>query len=161
MSDRIYVAPCRYGRGVFAKVPIAAGEKILQFSGPLIDLPAALALGERQCDPLQIGPRLYMAIGAPGVLVNHSCEPNAGIVEDFLLIALRAIATGEEIFYDYSTTIDDDPWTLACRCGHASCRGTVGEFQHLPAEQRHRYLRLGVVQTYIARQSATPLANYS
>ena len=152
MNDRIYVASCRFGLGVFAGALIPEGGEILRFSGRLIDLPAALALGDRQGDPLQIGPELYMEIGAPGVLVNHSCEPNAGIVEDCILIALRDIAAGEEIFYDYSTTIDDDPWTLACQCGHTSCRGTVGEFQTLPDEQRHRYLRLQVVQAYIARR---------
>jgi hypothetical protein len=150
MNERIHIAPCRFGLGVFAAAPIREGEEILRFSGPLIDLPAALALGERQCDPLQIGAGRYMAIGAPGVLVNHSCAPNAGIVGDCILIALRDIAGGEEIFYDYSTTIDDDPWTLACQCGDASCRSTVGEFRELPAERRLRYLRLQVVQGFIA-----------
>lgn len=156
MSDRIYVAPCRFGLGVFAKARIPEGGEILRFAGPLIDLSAALTLGERQCDPLQIGPGLYMAIGAPGVLVNHSCEPNAGIVGDCILIALRDIRRGEEVFYDYSTTIHGDAWTLACQCGHATCRGTVGEFQHLPDERRHRYLRLQVVQSYIARRFPRP-----
>lgn len=152
MSDRVSVAPCRFGLGVFANAPILQGEEILRFTGPLIDLPAALALGDRECDPLQVGPQLYMAIGAPGVLVNHSCKPNAGIVDDSILIALRNIALGEEVFYDYSTTIDDDPWTFTCACGHDTCRGTIGEFRHLSDERREHYLRLRIVQTYIARQ---------
>lgn len=154
MSERIYIATCRFGLGVFAGASIPDGAEILRFSGPLIDLPAALALGDRQCDPLQIGPGRYMAIGAPGVLVNHSCEPNAGIVEDHILVAMRDIGVGEEVCYDYSTTIDGDPWTLACQCGDESCRGTIGEFRDLPDERRDRYLRLGVVQTFIARRAA-------
>jgi hypothetical protein len=152
MSAAIYVADCRFGRGVFAGTLIRKDEEILRFAGALINLEAALAKGERQCDPLQLGPEIYLDIGEPGVLVNHSCEPNAGIREDFILVALADIHPGEEIFYDYSTTMSEKCWTLACGCASRECRGTVGDFDALPATRRHRYLDLGIVQKYIARR---------
>ena len=62
----------------------------------------------RQSDPLQIASGLYLDIGEPGVLVNHSCAPNAGIRDDVRLVALSDIVVGEEIFYDYSTTMGEE-----------------------------------------------------
>jgi hypothetical protein len=68
------------------------------------------------------------------------------------LIAIADIIAGEEIFYDYSTTMNEDYWTLACLCGSASCRGSVGDFKYLPLHTRQRYLRFGIVQGYLVRQ---------
>lgn len=154
MSEIIFVALCRLGRGVFARRPIKSGEQILEFTGRRISLDEALARGERQCDPLQIGPREYIEIGEPAVLVNHSCDPNAGIQNDSILVAIADIAQGqgEQIFYDYSTTMDEDCWNLECRCETSACRGTVGDFKNLPHALRERYVRLGIVQSFIAVQ---------
>ncbi|HEY5705374.1 MAG TPA: SET domain-containing protein [Terrimicrobiaceae bacterium] len=157
MTDKIRVGDCRFGKGVFARSMIPKGEEILRFAGPLIGIEEAMAKGARQCDPLQIGPELYVDIGPPGVLVNHSCAPNAGIRDDVRLIAIRDIIAEEEVFYDYSTTMNEDHWTLACLCGSASCRRSVGDFKNLPLRTRRKYLRLGIVQTYLARQLAPPL----
>ena len=159
MSDRIRVGDCCFGKGVFARSIIRKGEEILRFAGPLINLEEAIAKGARQCDPLQIGPRLYVDIQAPGYLVNHSCAPNAGIRDDVRLIAIADIIAGEEIFYDYSTTMNEDHWTLACFCGSTLCRGNVGDFKHLPLHTRRRYLRLGIVQAYLARRFARLASN--
>jgi hypothetical protein len=157
MSDKIRVGDCRFGKGVFARSIIYEDEEILRFSGPLIDLQEAMAKGARQCDPLQIGSGLYVDIGPPGVLVNHSCAPNAGIRHNVRLFALTDIPAGAEIFYDYSTTMNEDHWSLECLCGSALCRGNVGDFKDLPVRTRRRYLRLGIVQTYLAREFSRPL----
>jgi class 3 adenylate cyclase len=153
------VGDCCFGKGVFARSLIQKGEEILRFAGPLISLEEAIAKGARQCDMLQIAPRLYVDIGPPGVLVNHSCAPNAGIRDNVRLIAIADIIAGEEIFYDYSTTMNEDHWTLACRCGSTLCRGNVGDFKHLPLRTRQRYLRLGIVQAYLARQFVHLVSN--
>lgn len=156
MRDKIRIEDCRFGKGVFARSIIRKGEEILRFSGPLISLEEALAKGERQCDPLQIGRRLYMDIGPPGVLVNHSCAPNAGIRNDVRLVAIMDIRAGEEIFYDYSTTMNEDHWTLPCLCGSVLCRSSVGDFKYLPLHTRRKYLRIGIVQTYLTSQFVRP-----
>ena len=66
MSDKIRVGDCCFGKGVFACSLIRKGEEILRFAGPLINLEEAIAKGARQCDALQIGPRLYVDIQPPG-----------------------------------------------------------------------------------------------
>jgi len=58
---------------------------------------------------------------------------------------------GEEIAYDYSITMLDDPWEMACRCGSRACRKLVREFRFLPPEVRKRYIGLGIVPDYVLR----------
>ena len=92
--------------------PIDPGEEILRFAGPRIDLAQALAKGDLHGNTLQIDEGWYLDLEEPGMLVNHACEPNAGVVDDVVLVALRPIARGEEIFFDYSTTMADGTWQI-------------------------------------------------
>jgi len=156
----VYVAKSDLGLGVFARQAFAIGDEILRFCGPVISLDEALAKGEEQGNTFQIGDALYLDLERPGVLVNHSCEPNTGVVEDRILVALRPISQGEEIRFDYSTTMWDGCWTMRCRCGSSKCRGLVSDFPELPAELRAEYLRLCVVQEFIVRRlrGASPAA---
>jgi uncharacterized protein len=144
----IRVAKCRVGLGVFAARAFAAGELILTFCGKVITAPQAHSNG----NALQVGDGLYLNIKKPGVLVNHSCDPNAGIVSDKLLVAVRDIGRGEQICYDYSTTMLDRRWTMRCDCRSLPCRRTIEDFDLLPRELQNHYLRLGVVQRFIARR---------
>ena len=136
------------GRGVFAGEVIPAHTKFLRFTGPLLryeqTTPQTLAL--------QIGPDLYLgASGSFDDCVNHSCEPNAGLVivgTTVDLMALRDIQSGEEIYFDYSTTMDEDDFEMDCHCGTPSCRKRVRDFKHLPAELKRKYSELGVVPKY-------------
>ena len=127
------------GRGVFAREPIPAGQYILEFQGTV------LRSAELTDDMLamQIGPDDWLA--SDGSLlddcVNHSCDPNAGFLAGTpVLFALRDIAAGEEIAWDYSTSIAEPGWFLECRCGAAHCRGTVRSWGELTVEHRSRLL---------------------
>ena len=156
---RVYIAPCDLGHGLFAVADIRAGESILRFDGERISLADAIAKGDTMANPLQVGPFEYVDLVAPGVFGNHSCDPNAGVKADRTLVALRDIRFGEEVRYDYSTTMWEEMWTMPCRCGAPNCRGVVEDFPLLPDAVRERYLRLGVVQRFIrerlgARNSA-------
>lgn len=144
----ITVGPCAVGRGVFAGEPIGSGREILRFTGRVLTLRDVRAKHERACDALQIGVDQYLDLEDPGRLVNHSCRPNLGVVADRRLIALRDIVAGEELRFDYSTTISDG-WTMTCCCGVAECRGVIAAFQLLPAELQQRYALLGIVQRFI------------
>lgn len=66
--------------------------------------------------------------------INHSCSPNCEIVishQRVFIHALRDIEAGEELSYDYwyvtdaRYTIEDLRRIYPCRCGAASCRGTL------------------------------------
>ena len=139
------------GHGVFSEESIKSGATILHFTGPLLryqqTTPQTLAV--------QIGPDLYLgASGGMDDYVNHSCDPNAGLRIDGLnveLIALRDIAAGEEICFDYSTTMNEDDFEMRCRCASPSCRKLIRDFKHLPSELKRRYANLGVAPAYNLR----------
>lgn len=57
--------------------------------------------------------------------LNHSCDGNLGYDDEYNFIALRDIARGEELSYDYGIAESDPAYTLACACGVSTCRGTV------------------------------------
>jgi hypothetical protein len=145
----VEVGPSAFGRGLFAAQPFEPGQPILVFTGPVLDHDQVLALGEDQAYTLQIGPDQYLDTMPPGRYINHSCDPNAGIADDRMLIAIRPIAAGEEIQFDYSTTMSEDHWTMECRCGEPFCRRVILDFHHLPPIIQNRYLQLGIVQRFI------------
>jgi SET domain-containing protein len=66
--------------------------------------------------------------------INHSCAPNCVAEERadgrVFIKALRDIATGSELFYDYGLVIDERMTPklkaeYACHCGSVNCRGTL------------------------------------
>jgi hypothetical protein len=152
VADSIYIADCEFGRGVFAARPIRRGETILRYRGPRFDRTDPIHHTERAAMLLQTGARTYILPDSPAVLVNHSCAPNAGLVDNRRLVAINDILPGEQVTFDYSTSMDDGIWTMECRCGHQECRGVVRDFQQLPERLRERYLALGIVQGFITRQ---------
>lgn len=142
------------GKAVFAGKRFAEGETIVRFSGPTI--PASRVPGRLDGTDdrfLQIAPDRYMGpSGRIDDLINHSCAPNAGLRftgEGIFLIALRAVAMGEEIAWDYSTTLADADWSMTCRCGSAHCRGVVGAFAGLPPEAQQWYRARDLVAPYL------------
>ncbi len=149
--EKIYVAECELGKGLFAAVPIRQGEVIGEFTGPLLSWDEML-VHPRPFYLLQVGSRTYMEVSPPTLYINHSCEPNSGVRGNTTVITLRDIEPGEELRFDYSTTMSEDLETMPCRCGAATCRGLVQDFRHLPRELKQHYLRLGIVQDFIVRE---------
>lgn len=72
------------------------------------------------------------------LFLNHSCEPNVGFAGNVVLVAMRAIAPGEELTTDYAL-FDDYEGEMACHCGTPSCRGTIGgrDWQRPELQARH------------------------
>ena len=146
------IRPCDFGVGVFTTENLPAGSFICAGSGALIDYAGNLALGARECDPLQIGPDLYLSWGEPARLLNHSCEPNCGLRFDgqYSMFALRDLTVGEQILWDYSTSMGtDDAWRMRCACQSPSCRKVIGPFVEIPAEKQAEYKALNIVLPYL------------
>jgi len=145
----LFVGQGSHGRGTFTDQAIAKGALIIRFTGPFLRYTET----DAETFALQIAPDLYIgASGGPDDFINHSCEPNAGFRIagiDADLSAIRDIAGGEEILFDYSTTLDEDDFTMECRCGTASCRGTIGDGKYLPEDVWQRYLALGIIPDYV------------
>ena len=151
----IAVRPSRvHGSGAFAVRDIRPGEAIGRFGGSVLHASKVPAFPEEDMF-LQVGPETYL--GASGDALdraNHSCDPNAGVLVGggmVALVAVRAIAAGEEILWDYSTSVDGstDPWEMGCGCGSKVCRGKVGAFQRLPAPVRERHVALGTIPDWL------------
>ncbi len=149
--------PSNHGTGVFATRAIAVGEIIFFMAGDVVSGDELEVLGYTRGYPLQVGEDTFVRLAYVPEMVNHACDPNAGIRADRMLVAIRDIAAGEKITYDYATTMaeGEDGWTLACRCGSPRCRGTVGDFDTMPAAEQRRYLELGVVLGHVLSARAT------
>ncbi|HEX2218830.1 MAG TPA: SET domain-containing protein-lysine N-methyltransferase [Gemmatimonadales bacterium] len=162
-GSAVVVGRSPLGRGIFAARAFHPGESILMLGGPVLEAAEVLSLGPDGVYALQIGPREFLDLMPPGRYLNHSCDPNAGLMADRAIIALRAIEPGEEIRFDYSTAMSEDHWAMECRCGEPLCRRVVLDFHHLPPITQNRYLQLGVVQRFIVdevrrRSPARPAA---
>lgn len=151
----VYVDEADVGYGVFAARTIGPVSWVLTFEGPRLASTHPLVADDEMGNLLQVGTEAYLLPRPPGALVNHSCDPNAGILDGVHLVTLRRVEAGEEIRFDYATTMDEDHWTMACQCGAPTCRGVVRDFKYLPPEWQQRYLARGVVAPFIARQYQT------
>ena len=154
----VFVGRARVGRGLFAARAFRRGESVLAIRGRVVSY---TLLWEREgsafsANCIRFGPETYLDPGdGPARYLNHSCSPNAAVAKlshRLFLVAARRITRGEELVFDYSTTIgDDDVWTMRCRCGSTQCRRTVRHFGSLPAPLRRHYLLNGFVPRFIAR----------
>lgn len=153
----LFMKQCFYGKGAFAGREFGKGDKILAFSGPVIhrsQLP--MPIFPENDYYLQIGEDFFLGpSGQPDDFVNHSCDPNAGVVVQInsaILLALRPIKCREEIFFDYSTTMDNALCEMDCHCKSPACRGRIKNFLLLPAPVQQKYVQLGIVPDYILKK---------
>lgn len=111
-----------HGTGLFAREALPAGTILWRFS------PATSRRFRPGEDPL------WTAFQDPsgGLWIctddarfwNHSCEPNAAPRND-LDVALRPLAAGEEVTYDYGLFWPAAAPPFVCACGRERCRGTI------------------------------------
>jgi uncharacterized protein len=129
-SMPLVVRPSRiHSVGVFTNTPIRKGERIVEYCGPRVT--------PEEADRIYDGaPRTYLyGLGdgktiidgeGLGAYLNHSCDPNCEIDEvgkRAWIYALRDIAAGEELVWDYNLYDDEAP--APCHCGSPKCRGTM------------------------------------
>jgi hypothetical protein len=153
-----------HGKGVFATRTIRRGARILEYVGELISKREANRRGLALLEQARGngGPAVYIfSLNArfdidgnkpwnPARLVNHACDPNCEMlnVDDRLFLhALRDIARGEELSFDYGYALEhfrDHP----CRCGSPRCIG------YIVADVHRRRLR-----QMLSRRLHTPVAH--
>jgi hypothetical protein len=154
------VVDTHLGKSVKAGGHISLGTTILEFKGEKIskDMLPTISLPEDDRF-LQIGTNLYLGpSGESDDFINHSCDPNSGVQQQgdkFVLIALTDIKPGEEICFDYSTTMSGEDWTMQCHCRTAQCRRTIGNFEKLPAHLQQKYIALGIAPQHVVKAGTT------
>jgi SET domain-containing protein len=115
--------------GVYTTSPIRKGARVVEYDGERI----TNAEADRRYEGAE---RTYLyglddgitVIDGEGIgaYLNHSCEPNCEVDEikgRVWIYAIRNIAAGEELVWDYNLYDDDDP--APCHCGSRKCRGTM------------------------------------
>jgi len=135
-----------HGLGAFANAPLRAGETLFIWGGLLADWDDFTSgrITSRSCMALKEG--LYLGkLPAFGDFAddyaNHSCDPNAWLIDSVTVVARRDIALNEEVTIDYATFYELDDWIVTedCHCGAACCRKRVtGADWQLP-ELQERY----------------------
>jgi uncharacterized protein len=131
-----------HGKGVYAKRAISTDEIIIEYLGERISWQEAL--NRHPHDPKDPHHTFYFHVtdevtidakfgGNDARWINHACEPNCEADETdgrVFIKALRDIAPGEELFYDYGLIIDERytpklKREYECRCGAPKCRRTM------------------------------------
>ena len=134
-----------HGKGLFAKVAIAAGE-VVAVKGGYVLTGAEWRKLEPRLGPaeIQIGEDLFIAPSRPGefaggmVYTNHSCDPNIAVQGQIAFVAMRDIAAGEELTHDWATT-DDLDYEMECRCGSPRCRRIITGKDWMKPGLQNRY----------------------
>lgn len=130
------------GWGVRTKLPIRAGEFILEYVGEVVsDQEFKERMASRYAHDthhycLHLDGGLVIdghRMGGDGRFVNHSCEPNCEMQKwsvngqfRMALFALRDIEACEELTYDYNFSLFNPAEGQECKCGSANCRGVIG-----------------------------------
>ena len=131
-----------HGKGVFALQDIAEGEELIEYVGEVISW--AEAERRHPHDPQNPNHTFYFHIDEDHVIdglhggnasrwINHACAPNCEADQQgnrVFIRALRDIAAGEELNFDYGLIIDERytpklKAEYACWCGADECRGTM------------------------------------
>lgn len=130
------------GHFVVTDEPIAERDVIVIWSGERISLAQAEALSAKEQDYLlQIDDDCFLLTSLDALctadFINHSCEPNCGLLEADTLVAMRPIEAGEVLSFDYATSDTTSFIAFDCLCGASSCRGRLtGNDWRLPEVQR-------------------------
>jgi hypothetical protein len=144
------------GWGVFTRIDIEGAAFIIPFTGDLLTRDQYMLNADWANNQyLQVDEERFIGpSGGLDDLINHSCDPNCGLIyseHGIGLFAIKSISAGQEICFDYSTTMAEDFWEMACCCGATHCRGMIRDFKHLPAEIRQKYIALDIVAPFIVR----------
>jgi uncharacterized protein len=145
------VRDSKFGKGLFATQNISAGSVVCEVKGRILNFNDTILLGDKESHTLQIDTDKYILCEPPFLYSNHSCNPNCGVNDHLELFTLRRIRKGEELFWDYSTSMLERHWQMVCQCGDRKCRQIVTDFDLLPAATQSRYLELNMVLPFIVR----------
>lgn len=148
------IRPEKGGYGVFALETIQPGELVVMWGGVVLPgekLKDLTAVARRHS--IQVEDNLFLApveVPEPGDYINHSCDPNAGLLGQAGLVAMRLVMPGEEVCYDYAMS-DGCPYDeFECSCRNDECRGRITGNDWMLASLQERYA--GFFSPYLQRR---------
>lgn len=141
LDDSVVVADSAISElGLFAGVPLAAGQVVMRLGGRLVstrDLLALLETSDQYVDTVALFDDAHLVLppATPVHYGNHSCDPNLWHVGPYEIVARRDITAGEELTIDYGTQ-SAGSFSMGCACGSPRCRRVVtGDDWRIPALQ--------------------------
>jgi SET domain-containing protein len=119
-----------HAAGCYTTAPIRKGARVAEYTGHL--LTKAEADQAYEASPITylfgLGDGSVVIDGhCAAMFINHSCDANCETSEEkgrIWIKAIRPIAAGEEITYDYCL-YDGGVDEALCNCGAKNCRGTM------------------------------------
>lgn len=93
---------------------------------------------------LAIGDDLFLAAKTADqeqyikIFINHSCNPNVGMLNERTFVAMKDISSGEEITIDYAF-VDNEDYSFECKCGTPDCRKTITGFDWKNKDLQQKY----------------------
>lgn len=137
-----------HGKGLFAVAPIEKGEIVAVKGGHILDremLKGVVDDIEKSFTQIEhdlwIGPLERSEVAMNKLYINHSCDPNAGIMGQVSFVAMREIDRGEEVTYDLAMESDEGAvyWEVHCQCGKSNCRKKITGDDWKKKELQDRY----------------------
>lgn len=117
--------------GVYTDAPIKRRTIVAEYTGPRLTYEQADAIYEHSLRTylfgLTDGKRVIDGDGI-AAFINHSCAPNCEADEirgRVIIRAIRDIATGEELAYDYNLYDGELDDAAPCFCQARRCRGSM------------------------------------
>ena len=151
IEDNVYVKDTGiYGQSLFANKDFKKYEIVFVASGAIIKEPNLYTIPISK--DLCIEPRIPE--GNLPQYICHSCDPNLGIKDRSLFVAMRDISKDEEVTIDYAMIVPEFPepeqkgwehldfehWQeWKCACGRPNCRGKVVGYKQLSAADKEKY----------------------
>ena len=128
-----------HAAGCYTTTAVRKGTRVAEYTGPRLSKDEADSANE--ASPITylfgLGDGSIVIDGhCMAMFINHSCDPNCETREirgRVWVTAIRNIAPGEEITYDYCLYDGGDDEAI-CNCGATRCRGTM----YSPEEIRRR-----------------------
>ncbi len=119
-----------HAAGCYTTAAIRKGARVAEYTGPRLSKEQADATYEQS--PITylfgLGDGSIVIDGhCMAMFINHSCDPNCETEEingRIWIKAIKNIAAGEEITYDYCLYDGGDDEAV-CNCGAKNCRGTM------------------------------------
>jgi SET domain-containing protein len=130
-----------HAAGCYTTTAIANGARVVEYTGPRIpkDVADELYADKSYTYLFGVGDGTTVIDGhGIAMFINHSCDPNCETEEDddgqVWIRAIRDIAPGEELTYDYC--LYDGEGDEPCFCGAKACRGTMYSPEEIERRKR-------------------------
>jgi hypothetical protein len=131
-------------KGIFAQEDISKNSVIFLLKGTISTKPTkyTIQLGSKRHLTLPVIRRNDDDVDYCWQYLNHSCEPNGYInTTETTFRALRDIAAGEEITFNYLTTESAMAVPFTCACGSGNCFGLIRGRNFLTPSESKRLSR--------------------